>query len=67
MTWKDCIQESPVRSEIFGKIPGVYPYWNFGVFGVTNESGKIMETIRKHFTNYCFDGWSKFGSCPHAG
>lgn len=65
MEWKDCIKESPVRSGIFKKVPGYYPYWNFGVFGISKKSTKIMETIRTHFLSYCY-GQSNFGSCPHA-
>jgi len=66
MEWKDCVEESPVRSKMFDKVPGYYPYWNFGIFGTTNKSTRIMEKIREHFVSYCFKGHGGFGSCPHA-
>lgn len=66
MAWKDCIAETSVRKNIFGKIPSCFPYWNFGVFGSNKSSKKLLETIRCEFLQYCFKGWNKFGSCPHA-
>lgn len=66
MEWKDSIGETPVRSEIFGKVPRCFPYWNFGIFGSNKKSAKLMVQIREHFLSYCFKGSRKFGSCPHA-
>lgn len=66
MAWKDCIAETSVRKKMFGGIPSCFPYWNFGVFGSNKSSGRILEKIREEFLSYCFQGWSQFGSCPHA-
>lgn len=66
MAWKDSIADTSVRGGIFGDIPKCFPYWNFGIFGSSKKSGKILELIRSEFLDYCFKGWSQFGSCPHA-
>ncbi len=66
MAWKDCIADTSVNKSIFGKIPSCFPYWNFGIFGSSKSSGKLLEKIRAEFMTYCFKGQSKFGSCPHA-
>ena len=66
MAWKDCIADTSVKRSIFGKIPLCFPYWNFGIFGSSKNSGKLLERIRGEFLKYCFKGWSTFGSCPHA-
>lgn len=66
MAWKDCIADTSVKREIFGDIPKCFPYWNFGIFGSSKQSGGLLEKIRAEFLTYCFKGNSKFGSCPHA-
>jgi len=66
MAWKDCIADTSVRKNVFGDIPEYFPYWNFGIFGSSKESGDLLEKIRNEFLTYCFKGNSNFGSCPHA-
>lgn len=65
MAWKDSIAGTSVRRGVFGDVPLCFPYWNFGVFGSSKNSGKLLETIREEFLQYCF-GQKTFGSCPHA-
>lgn len=66
MAWKDCIADTSVRREVFGKIPLCFPYWNFGIFGSSKKSESLLLRIREEFMKYCFRGQSYFGSCPHA-
>lgn len=66
MEWKDSIEKTAVKDGIFKDVPSYFPYWNFGIFGSHKGSGPILDKIREEFLTYCFGGWSKFGSVPHA-
>lgn len=69
MAWKDNIEKSPVRSHIFDDgIPQCFPYWNFGVFGVSKRGANLMKRIRDNFLKYAFKGsfMKSGGATPHA-
>ncbi len=69
MGWKDHIERSPVRSHIFDKgMPLCFPYWNFGVFGISKRGSELMQKIRENYLKYAFSGhfMKSGGGTPHA-
>jgi len=67
--WKDCVAKTNLSSRIIGKVPRYFPYWNFGVFGISSSSKDFMRHVREHYLSYCYGQKGRFmsvGGVPHA-